>query len=96
MVFSFSINPVLAETQTVTKDQPKVELTDEQKEELKELYEEMLESKKEIIKKYIEFGVLTEEKGSKILEKMESRLKELEENNYVPNWDKHHHHHHKD
>jgi hypothetical protein len=93
MSFSFSFHPVLAETKTTAKDEPKVELTDDQKEELKELHEKMLENKREILKKYIEFGVLTEEKGTKILEKMESRFKELEENGYVPVWDKHHHHH---
>jgi hypothetical protein len=95
MSLSFIYNPVQAETKTAAKDQPKIELTADQKAELKELHEDMLEKKKEIIKKYIEFGVLTEEKGKKVLEKMEAHYKELEENGFVPSWDKHHHHHDK-
>ncbi|WP_246942523.1 DUF2680 domain-containing protein [Bacillus pinisoli] len=89
----FNLGSVNAETESEVNNKPKIELSEDQKKEMQALHEDMLEQKKEIIKKYIEFGVLTEEKGTKIIEKMESRFKELEANGYVPNWDKHHHRH---
>ncbi|WP_456277748.1 YckD family protein [Bacillus sp. AK128] len=94
--FAVLLNPVQAEKDVASEEKPKVVLTDKQKEELQELHEDMLEDKKEIIKKYIEYGVLTEEKGTEIIEKMEGHFKKLEENGYIPTWDKHHHHHDKD
>jgi hypothetical protein len=92
LMIGFILTPIQAEG-APEQSKPKVELTEKQKEELCELHEDMLETKKKIIKKYIEYGVFTEEKGNKIIEKMETRFKELKENGYVPNWDQHHHHH---
>ncbi|MBM6618924.1 DUF2680 domain-containing protein [Bacillus suaedaesalsae] len=77
------------------KQAPKVTLTAEQKEELAALHREVYEKKKEVVSKYVEYGVFTEEKGKFILEKMELHMKELEENNYIPKWDRHKHRHHK-
>jgi DNA-binding PadR family transcriptional regulator len=71
-----------------------VTLTEEQKKELAKLHNEVLEKKKEIVSKYIEYGVFPEEKGKKIMEKMDNRFKMLEENNYIPKWDRHKHDHH--
>jgi len=67
-----------------------VELTDEQKDEIRGLQMEALEKQKEIINKYVEFGVFTEEKGQKIIGHMDEAYTKLEENEFIPRWDKRH------
>lgn len=74
-------------------EKPKVELTEKQKQELDELYQELLKTKKEIINKYIEFGVLTKEKGDKKLNWLDEHYQKIKEHGYIP---KHHHKKHKD
>ena len=81
-------NPGIEETK-------EVKLTEEQKNELAKLYDEAFEKKKEIISKYVEYGVFSEEKGSKLIEHIESHYKKLEENNYIPKYGNHNHHHEK-
>lgn len=61
-----------------------VKLTNEQKKELAELHEDIFEDKKELIKKYVEFGVLTEEDGKKMIFYIEKKHKKLKENDYIP------------
>lgn len=65
-----------------------VELTEEQKVEMAALQMEALETHKEIIHKYVEYGVLTEEKGQQIITHLEKRFEDLEKNGFVPKWDK--------
>jgi hypothetical protein len=97
-VFLLSLGVVLAPASASVNTSPEkqtkeVSLSQEQKTELSKLHKELFEKKKEIVNKYIEYGVFSEEKGKKILGKMESRLKELEENEYLPKWERHKHHH---
>ncbi len=66
-----------------------VELTEEQKQEISELVNDIMEKKKELINKYVEFGVISEEKGERIISKFDQHYNKLEENGFVPNWDKH-------
>lgn len=68
-----------------------VELTDEQIEEIRILKQEAIEKEKQIIEKYVEYGVLEEEKGQKILQHMEKKYEKLVENNFIPKWDHKHH-----
>lgn len=94
VTLSISCSSVLANTD-LQKQAAKVTLTDVQKEEIAKLHREVYEKKKEVVSKYVEYGVFTEEKGKFILEKMELHMKELEENDYIPKWDRHNHPHHK-
>ncbi|KHF40742.1 YckD family protein [Halalkalibacter okhensis] len=70
-----------------------VKLTEEQKTEMAGLHKELFDQKKEIITKYVEYGVFTEEKGQKIISHIDKHYNKLEENGFVPKWDKKHHHH---
>jgi len=72
-----------------------VKLTAEQQEEMSILQKEALEQKKEIINKYVEYGIFTEEKGQKIISHIEEHYKKLEQNEFVPKWD-HKHKNHKE
>ncbi|MEH7222666.1 DUF2680 domain-containing protein [Bacillus sp. JJ1566] len=74
-------------------EKPKVELTDKQKQELDELYLELLETKKEIINKYVEFGVLPKEKADKKLNFLDEHYQKTKEHGYIP---MHHHKKHKE
>ncbi|MDQ0253491.1 ribosomal protein S20 [Evansella vedderi] len=69
-----------------------VELTIEQKDEMAKLQQKALEQKVEIIHKYVEYGVITEEKGEKIISRLEKHHKELADNGFIPKWDKHKRH----
>ena len=71
-----------------------VKLTEVQQEEMSILQKEALEKKKEIINKYVEYGVFTDEKGQKIISHIEERYSKLEQNGFVPKWDKDHNKHH--
>ncbi|WP_099362450.1 YckD family protein [Fredinandcohnia onubensis] len=63
---------------------PKVELTDQQKQELDKLYLDLLETKKEIINKYVDYGVLTKEKADKKLNWLDEHYQKIKEHGYIP------------
>ncbi len=50
----------------------------------------VFDQKKEIIDKYVEYGVFTEEKTQKIKSHMDECFHKLEENRFIPNWDNMH------
>ena len=54
-----------------------VKLTEEQKKEMSSLQKRAFEQKKEIINKYVEYGVFTEEKGQKIISHLEKAITNL-------------------
>lgn len=85
------VNPAIAHEEQKDGWFNEVDLTEEQKQELAVLHKNVLTGQQEIIKKYVEFGVLSDDKGEKILSKFEKHYKHLEENNYIPKW----HHKHK-
>jgi hypothetical protein len=66
----------------------KVQLTEEQKKELSVIHDEILAKKKELISKYVQFGVMSEEKAKEALEHMEERHAKLEKNGYIMEWHK--------
>lgn len=66
----------------------KVELTELQKNELANIHKGIMEKKKELITKYVEYGVITEEKGKMIITRFEERYKKLEQNGFIPKCDK--------
>jgi Protein of unknown function (DUF2680) len=93
--FGLVFTSASAQTDPETEETKEVKLTEEQKNELAKLYGEAFEKKKEIISKYVEYGVFSEEKGGKLIEHIESHYKKLEENNYIPKYgDGHRKHHH--
>src|SRR5690554_6056291 len=71
----------------------RVELTDMQKNEIANLHKEILMKKAQLINKYVEYGVFTEDNGKKIISHMEERYKKLEHNGFIPHWDDNKHHH---
>jgi hemolysin activation/secretion protein len=72
------------------QNQPEVKLTEQQKTELANLHKDILEKKKEMISKYIEFGVIPEEKGQMMISHFEKHYEMLEQNGFV--WKMHPHH----
>ncbi|MBU8907572.1 YckD family protein [Desertibacillus haloalkaliphilus] len=78
-----------AEAHEGCEDAPiQVELTEQQQQELAALSQSIHEQKKEMIDKYVEFGVFTEEKGNKIISMFDKHQEKLEENGYIPTWGK--------
>lgn len=67
-----------------------VELSEEQLQELKVLHEDLINQRKGIINKYVEFGVLSEEDAKKMKEHLDMFLQKMEEGGFIPKWDKHH------
>ncbi|PFA62133.1 hypothetical protein CN378_21175 [Bacillus sp. AFS015802] len=80
-----------AEGQGQTPEQ-QVKLTEQQKAELGKLHEQMYLTKKELVKKYVEFGVFSKEQGDKVLKMMEEKHQKLKENGYMMRWQPHPHH----
>jgi DNA-binding transcriptional regulator WhiA len=80
--------PVFANTSEVDADKATVQLTETQKKELAALHKEILAKKKELISKYVEYGVMSKEKGEKIISRLEKRYERLEKNGFIPQWDK--------
>lgn len=67
----------------------RIVLTEEQKQQLETLHKDMMKKRKEIIAKYVEFGVISEEKGEKMMIKLDEHYKKLKKNDFIPTWDKH-------
>lgn len=72
---------------TSAEDVKDVELTEDQRMEMSLLQKDAIERKKEIINKYVEYGVFTEEKAQKIQAHMDEKYSKLEENGFIPNCD---------
>ncbi|MCH1626814.1 YckD family protein [Fredinandcohnia quinoae] len=67
-----------------SEDETKVELSDEQKKELDALFTDLLETRKAIINKYVEFGIFSQEKADKKLSWLDKHYTKMKENGYVP------------
>ncbi|MGG3608611.1 YckD family protein [Priestia megaterium] len=70
-------------------------MTSQQKQELSVLYKEMLAKKKEILSKYVEYGVLSKTESQNISSHMENRYQHMEKNGFVPKRHCHKMHHSK-
>ncbi|WP_042349351.1 DUF2680 domain-containing protein [Bacillus massiliigorillae] len=80
-----------AEEQQNVVDQKKVQLTSEQQAEVKAIHQNILEQKKKLIGKYVEFGQMTKEDGDKLISRFDQKFKKMEEMGFqMP---KHHHFH---
>lgn len=81
------ISPAQAEDSKEDTINTTVKLTDQQKSELAALNKDILEMKKQVISKYVEYGVMSEKKGKIMISRMEKYYSKLEQDGYIPNWD---------
>lgn len=79
---TFATNETPAPADT-TKQTEEVKLTEAQKGELAKLHKNLLEQKKQLIQKYVEFNVLPKEKGDEMIQRYEEHYKMLEENGFI-------------
>ncbi|MFC0558795.1 DUF2680 domain-containing protein [Halalkalibacter alkalisediminis] len=68
-------------------DEVIAELTEGQKNEMAKLHMEVLEKKREVVAKYVEFGDFSPEKAEKINAMFDKHYQKLEENNFIAKWD---------
>ncbi len=80
-LFSYSEQ---AEAYGIHAELKNVDLTEEQKEELSTLHKDIIEKKKELVDKYVEFGMIPENKKEKIKTHLDDRFNRLVENNFQP------------
>ncbi|MBE4907490.1 DUF2680 domain-containing protein [Bacillus luteolus] len=66
-----------------------IKLTADQQEELENLYNEMFETKKQLINKYAEYDVITQNKAEEKLARLDKFQEKLKEHGYVPHWPHH-------
>jgi uncharacterized lipoprotein YehR (DUF1307 family) len=71
------------------EDTSDVKLTEAQKKELKQLFDQKLEIEKQIVQKYQSFGVMTKEQADRRLEHIEKKRQFMENNGYTPPKGKH-------
>lgn len=70
------------EQQEVNKQYQKMELTKKQQKQVAPYVKKAFESKREMIKKYMEVGALDKEKGEKWLKKIDEKEKMMKEQGY--------------
>ncbi|WP_411859618.1 YckD family protein [Bacillus velezensis] len=80
-----------------TKMPSTMSLTEQQKKEIESLEKEVLEKRKHVISKYVEYGVLPKEKAEHIKQHMDRRFNMMKQNGFVPKHpphklEKRHHH----
>lgn len=86
ILFTFGIagaeEAVFPEDQEVTKEEQRMELTKKQQKEVAPYVKKAFDSKREMIKKYMEIGALDKEKGEKWLKKLDEKEKRMKEQGY--------------
>ncbi len=81
---NLSHSEVSAMEKSITETNKKeVQLTEEQKSELTAIHKEIFEKRKELIAKYVDFGVIDDEKGKIIISKLEERYEYAKKNGFV-------------
>ena len=60
-----------------------IQLTEAQKNELSALHKNILVKKKQLLSKYMEFGIISEDKSEKIISCFEKRFSQIEKNGFV-------------
>lgn len=65
------------------KNTEEVKLTDAQKAELAKLHKGIMEQKKQLLQKYVEFGVIPKDKADKMIQRFEEHYKMLEDNGFI-------------
>jgi C-terminal processing protease CtpA/Prc len=99
-VAMFAASTVHATTQEEKSEKP-IQLTEQQKAKLDKLHKELLEKKKELIRQYVEYGMISKEKGNDIISHLEEHYNRLKQKEFSPHgnhpekghWHHNHHHH---
>lgn len=86
-ISALCMSPVHAETSDADTINTSVKLSDQQKVELADLNKDILEKKKQVITKYVEFGVISEKKGKIMMTRMDKYYAKLKQDGFIPNWD---------
>jgi hypothetical protein len=87
-LFGLSMS-VAAEEEPITQSNASIKLTNVQQSELANLHKDILMKKGQLIAKYVEYGIISEDKGKKIMEHMNNHYRKLEANGFIPSCDKH-------
>lgn len=97
ILFGFQVNTAHGETPQMEKRPVthQVKLTTEQQKQIEVLEQQILSKRKEVIEKYVQYGVLTKEQGTHITKRMDEHYNHLKNNGFVPLLKKPQHHHHK-
>jgi hypothetical protein len=74
--------PAYAEQNKSVEQEKQIQLTDSQKAELAEIYKDLLDEKKQLIQKYVEFGMVSKEKGDNMMQRMDEHFKMMEQNGF--------------
>jgi len=72
--------------QSQVSEQATPMLTDAQKQEIGAIYKELFDKKKQLVGKYAEFGVITEEKAKMWSQRIDKHYARLEQRGFVPQW----------
>ncbi|AOC89859.1 YckD family protein [Bacillus amyloliquefaciens] len=67
-----------------TKMPSTMSLTEQQKKEIESLEKEILEKRKHVISKYVEYGVLPKEKAEHIKQHMDRHFNMMKQNGFIP------------
>lgn len=95
LAFAVSAAAAPADAAGTDENSPHIRLTEKQQKEIAALYRDIMAKQKKLIKKYVEYGVISKEKGEAWMDKLEQRYAMLEQNGFVPNWKKCGKHHHR-
>lgn len=71
------------------EDRENIKLTDEQVKELEKITFDLIAKRKELIDKYVEYGVLSKENADKIKQHLDDHFTKMKEAQFLPRWDKH-------
>lgn len=88
-LMTFGVIPAhAAEKISPQPEKTPVNLSDQQIKELASLQKEVLEKQKNVISKKVEYGVISKEKGDKIMAHLEHHYARMEKNGFTHKWDK--------
>ncbi|WP_409301064.1 YckD family protein [Peribacillus sp. SCS-155] len=87
--FELSAN---AQLQEAPSPQKPAQLTDGQKKQLEEIHLKLLEDKKQMVRKYAEFGIIPQEKADRMIQHFEDHYNLMQKNGFIL---PHHPHHFK-
>lgn len=79
----------IGNNETIENDKQPPKLTKAQIKEIEKLASESLKNRKQIIDKYVEYGVITKDRGNKIKESMDKHFKRMKEHDFIPYFHKH-------
>ena len=81
----------LGNNEEVPQKESLPQLTDEQVKQLEDLALEMLDLRKQMVDKYVEFGIMTEERAQKMKEHFDRNFQKMREAKFMPHWENYYH-----